>query len=137
MQERQETTCTVQLIQHDNDDHFVINMTSLHNAAQIRKILPCNLTAPKPLYENRKARHFEIASILRVTQAEKRECTKAKAKATREANKAKKRKQREHVSGDGLDRDADIESEEPISDGDDNVQEDNVQTGNKRRRTDL
>jgi hypothetical protein len=90
MQEREETARMIQLINHKDDGHFVINMTSLHNAAQIRKILPRHLIAPRPLYMDRLARHFEIAATLRVTQAEKREATKAKAKATRDANKAKK-----------------------------------------------
>jgi len=61
-----------------------------HNATLLRKILPRHLTAPKPLYVNRKARHCEIATGLRVTQAAKRSLTAAKSKATRDANKAKK-----------------------------------------------
>jgi hypothetical protein len=141
MQERQETTRTIQLLHHDNDDHFVINMTSLHNAAQIRKILPRNLTAPKPLYEDRKARHFEIASVLRITQAKKRECTKAKAKATREANQAKKRQQQQQVNGgDTSDGSSEVggegEGSDSDSDSDSGVEAaHNVRTGHKRRRT--
>jgi hypothetical protein len=91
MQERQETTCTISLISHQDDGHFVLNLHALHNAALIRQVLPRHLTSPKPLYNDRQARHFEIATKLRVTQALKRETTKAKGKATREANNAKKR----------------------------------------------
>jgi hypothetical protein len=91
MQERQETLRTISLIAHEDDGHFVINMHAFHNATLLRKILPRHLTAPKPLYIDRKARHFEIAAGLRVTQTEKRARTAAKAAATREANKAKKR----------------------------------------------
>src|ERR1700733_13931896 len=91
LQERQETTRSIQLIKHTDDGQFVINMTSLHNAAQIRKILPRHLSAPKSLYSDRKTYHFDIAATLRVSQSQKREQTKAKSKATREASKAKKK----------------------------------------------
>jgi hypothetical protein len=91
MQERQETSRTISLIAHEDDGHFVINMHAFHNATLLRKILPRHLTAPKPLYVDRKAHHFEIAAGLRVTQTEKRARTAAKAAATRQANKAKKR----------------------------------------------
>jgi hypothetical protein len=90
MQERQETTRTVSLIAHEDDEHFVMNLHALHNATLLRNILPRHLTAPKPLYADRKARHCEIATSLRVTQAAKRSLTAAKSKATRDANKAKK-----------------------------------------------
>jgi hypothetical protein len=134
MQERMETARTVQLIQHEGDDHFVINMTSLHNAAQLRKVLPRNLTAPKPLYSDRKARHFEIAMTLRVTQAEKRERTKAKSKATREAKKAKKPQQVPQIreSDEGSDSETDEGSDE-----EDGMLVNETRTGAKRRRTRL
>ena len=91
MQEWQETSRTISLITHKDNGHFVINMHAFHNATLLWKILPRHLTAPKPLYVDRKARHFAIAAGLQVTQAEKRARTAAKAAATREANKAKKR----------------------------------------------
>jgi hypothetical protein len=101
---------------------------------QIRKILPRSLTAPKPLYDDRRARHFEIASILRVTQAEKWELTKAKAKAMREANKARKYQQQR--DGNGGVRDGSIENEDSSSDRDADVQEGvhTVCAGTKRCR---
>jgi len=58
----------------------------------IWKFLPCHLTTPRPLYTNQTGQHYEIAGGLHVTQAEKRVCTAAKTKATKEANKAKKQK---------------------------------------------
>jgi hypothetical protein len=93
VQERQETSRTVSLIAHEDDGHFIVNLHALHNATLIRKMLPRHLIAPKPLYADRTARHYEIAAGLRVTQVEKRARTAAKTKATREANKARKQKQ--------------------------------------------
>jgi hypothetical protein len=98
MQERQQTSRMTSLIAHEDNGHFIVNLHALHNATLIRKILPRHLTAPKPLYSHRTARHYEIAAGLRVTQVEKRARTAAKAKATREANKAKKQKSRTTVA---------------------------------------
>ena len=87
MQERQATNRTVQMIDHSDDAHFVVNLHALHNATLIRKYLPRYLTAPKPLYADRQARHHEIAATLRILQTEKRAQSAAKAKATRQAKK--------------------------------------------------
>src|ERR1700732_1034538 len=87
MQERQQTSCTVSLISHEDDGHFVINMHALHNATLLRNILPRHLTAPKCLYTDRTVRHHEIAAQIRVTQVEKCARTAVKSKAMREANK--------------------------------------------------
>lgn len=139
MQEREETTRTVQLITHKDDGHFVINLTSLHNAAQIRKVLPRHLTAPRALYIDRRARHFEIAAKLRITQAEKWEQSKAKAKATRAANKAKKHDREAamevEIEGDAL-ADQISESESDVEDSEEEGNgSHNVQLRAKRRRT--
>jgi hypothetical protein len=88
-QEHHETSRMTDLIAHQDDDHFILNLHALHNATLIHKILPCHLTVPKPLYEDRQARHFEIAAELWVSQAEKRARSAAKAKATKAAKKAK------------------------------------------------
>lgn len=72
------------MICHEDDKHFVVNTHALHNATLLRKFLPHNLTAPKPLYNDRKARHHEIAATLWITQAEKRARTAVKQKATQD-----------------------------------------------------
>jgi hypothetical protein len=135
MQEREETIRMVQLINHKDDGQFVINMTGLHNAAQIRKILPRHLTAPKPLHTDRQAYHFEIAAKLRITQAQKREQTKAKAKATREANKAKK-KSREIAMQTRRDEgvESEIDDSDMESDSGDGDAAIITQRGSKRQR---
>ncbi|KAK0467035.1 uncharacterized protein EV420DRAFT_1636068 [Desarmillaria tabescens] len=90
LQERQVTERTSRALSHADDDHFVINTFGLHNAILVRKFLPRSLTAPKPLYMDRRSHHFEIASTLRTTQAAKRAQTQEKRKATLALNKARK-----------------------------------------------
>jgi hypothetical protein len=123
MQERQETSQNLSLIAHEDDGHFVINMHALHNASILRKVLPRELTAPKPLYTDRKAHHYKIAAGLRVTQSEKRARTAAKTKATNEANKRKK----QSTSTAAGERVPDVELDEPEA-------EDYDQGTGKRRR---
>ena len=87
VQERQETEQTVKSIYHEDDKHFVVNTHALHNVTLLHKFLPCNLTAPKSLYNDCEAKHHEIAAKLQVTQAEKHARTAAKQKATQDAKK--------------------------------------------------
>lgn len=54
------------------------------------RALPHVLTTPKPLYEDRRAQHYNVATCLRVSQAAKRNLTQQKRKATLAAKKAKK-----------------------------------------------
>lgn len=89
MQEREQTTRKLQLIAHEDDKHFVLNLHALHNVVLLRRALPRHLTIPIPLYQDRKAQHFAIAAQLRVSQADKRAKTAAKTKATRERNASK------------------------------------------------
>lgn len=110
VQERQATNRMVQLIGHNDDLHFVLNMHALHNATLIRKILPPHLTLPTLIYPDREARHFELATKLRVSQAEKRAATKAKRAATKNANLAKKAAQqamRGEANADAEDEESD------------------------------
>ena len=89
-QERQTTNRQISLVAHNDDDHFIINMHAFHNAGLIRKALPRSLVAPTPLYNDSRARHFELAVHLREAQTVKRATTKSKAAATCALNKAKK-----------------------------------------------
>jgi hypothetical protein len=91
VQERQETAQTTKMICHEDDKHFVVNTHALHNATLLQKFLPRNLTALKPLYDDRKARHHEIATTLWITQAEKCARTAVKRKATQDGKKQKAR----------------------------------------------
>ncbi|KAJ7435722.1 hypothetical protein B0H11DRAFT_2366659, partial [Mycena galericulata] len=87
MQERQETSRTMKLLAHADDQHFVINMAAIHNATLLRRNLPVSLTVPRPLYLDRKAHHDEVAIGLRAAQTRKRSRTQAKRRATLKAKK--------------------------------------------------
>jgi hypothetical protein len=52
VQECQETSRTIQLLEHGDDEHFIINMVGLHNASLLCCNLPVALTVPRPLYLN-------------------------------------------------------------------------------------
>ncbi|KAJ6608328.1 hypothetical protein B0H10DRAFT_2303295 [Mycena sp. CBHHK59/15] len=90
VQERQETSQSTQLISHGDDDHFLINMAALHNATLLRRALPIALTVPRPIYLDRRAHHYGIATGLRVSQVMKRARTQEKRKATMAAKALKK-----------------------------------------------
>ena len=122
------TSRTSKLIAHEDSSHFVLNMHALHNAHLLRRILPQELVAPKPLYDDRTTRHYEIATSLQVTQSEKRAHTAANRKAT---NNAKKSKKETHVPSDG---------EAPESEGEnaqDNEQVGEATSGRKHHWTNI
>jgi hypothetical protein len=74
-------------VDHASDNFYFLNMHALHNAAQIRKVLPRHLTAPSYIFPNRQQHHVAIAQNLQITGPKKRAEAKAKAKETREKNK--------------------------------------------------
>ncbi|KAJ7691617.1 hypothetical protein B0H17DRAFT_1159782 [Mycena rosella] len=87
IQERQETSQSTKLISHADDNHFIINMSALHNATLLRRALPVALTVPRRLYLDRKAHHYTIAAGLQVSQVVKHARTQEKRKATMAAKK--------------------------------------------------
>ncbi|THU93261.1 hypothetical protein K435DRAFT_861654 [Dendrothele bispora CBS 962.96] len=86
-QERRDTSRHIAVIDHVDDDNFVINTHALHNAVLLRELLPRNLTEPKPIHQDRQAYHFEVATRYRVGQEEKRKSTAEKCKTTMAAKK--------------------------------------------------
>lgn len=107
-------------------------MYALHNANLVRKAIPRELTAPKPLYANRKAHHDKIATTLRVSQTAKRVITQAKRKATLDAKKAKKLTEQGGLL-DSSDGEAEDSGEDDNGDMD-IVEVQASQRGRKRRR---
>ncbi|KAJ3726425.1 hypothetical protein DFJ43DRAFT_568517 [Lentinula guzmanii] len=97
IQERQVTERTQLLLQHSDDDNFVVNMYALHNAMLLRQALPRELSQPIPLYSDRQLRHAEVARILVVDQAKKRAHTQEKTQATRK----RKKEEAEKLTQDG------------------------------------
>ncbi len=79
-----------QLISHEDEDHFIINMFGLHNATLLRCALPRALIAPSALHSDRHGHHKELAAKLRIAQSTKRKRTQEKRMATAATNKAKK-----------------------------------------------
>ncbi|KAF8914285.1 hypothetical protein CPB84DRAFT_1811643 [Gymnopilus junonius] len=73
MQERVESGLFQTYIEHQPVDRFVINTHAFHNAHLLRTTLPRSLIAPILLYENREAKHIEIAKDLRTTQDSKQQ----------------------------------------------------------------
>jgi hypothetical protein len=80
-QERHLTERVVQLIQHSDDSHFVLNMHAIHNAHLLRRVLPRHLIQPRHLHEDRLAFHTEAALRLSRTKAEKKAAEQAKKTA--------------------------------------------------------
>lgn len=97
------------IIAHADDNHFIVNLYGPHNANLTRKAIPRELFAPIPLYADRQAHHYEVASILRVSQTSKRAITQAKRKATLAANQARKQAARREIEGSSSDDGADLE----------------------------
>jgi hypothetical protein len=90
MQERVESGQTEHFIEHKDVPHYIINTHAFHNAHLLRETLPRSLTAPIPLFQDRKVKHFEIAAKLRETQG-----------AKRQAAEKKKEQMKEGLGGDG------------------------------------
>ncbi|KAJ7195229.1 hypothetical protein GGX14DRAFT_377253 [Mycena pura] len=120
IQERTETSQTISLLAHRDDSHFVVNMAALHNATQLRRVLPRALTVPRPIYADRKAHHVERAAVLRQSQIVKRAETQEKRRATL----AKKAEQ-------GKARKVPAVTEAEVDEGE---QEDEGQAGDTRRK---
>jgi hypothetical protein len=88
MQERVKSGLFQAYIEHQPVDRFVINTHAFHNAHLLRISLPRSLVAPILLYENREAKHIEIATDLRNMQEVKR--TAAKVRAAQKKQEAMK-----------------------------------------------
>ncbi|KAJ7354128.1 hypothetical protein DFH08DRAFT_912734 [Mycena albidolilacea] len=89
-QERSQSKLTQKIISHSDTSRFLINMHALHNAHLIRETLPRHLTAPRQLFSDRCAKHFEFAAALREVGPEKRALTAARGQATKARNKQDK-----------------------------------------------
>ncbi|KAJ6545514.1 hypothetical protein B0H19DRAFT_1212296 [Mycena capillaripes] len=89
-QERSESKLTRKIRAHKDDSRFLLNTHALHNAHLVRETLPRSLTAPKPCFADRHAKHSEFASALREVGPEKRAQATARGQATKARNKQDK-----------------------------------------------
>ncbi|KAJ7729682.1 hypothetical protein DFH07DRAFT_994762, partial [Mycena maculata] len=86
-QEREETDRNVSLIQHSDDDHFIINMAGLHNFVKLCRTLGPSLTDLKPLHPDRVAFHKKASAKAQETRSKGRKKTAEKRRAAAAAKK--------------------------------------------------
>ena len=79
MQERVESALFESHIEHQPVEQFIINTHAFHNAHLLRKILPRHLIAPVPLFQDRKAKHNELARSLQAVRTVKQTANKVRA----------------------------------------------------------
>ncbi|KAJ7310800.1 hypothetical protein DFH08DRAFT_643161, partial [Mycena albidolilacea] len=60
-QEREATDRETSLIKHADDDHFVLNLSALHNFVRVCRALPRHMTALEPLIQDRVKFHKEAS----------------------------------------------------------------------------
>lgn len=86
IQEHQETSQTIPVIEHVDNNRFVINMHAFHNAALLRTALGRDLTQPVPITANRAEWLKGKAGEARTMLVDKHARTVAKAAETRAKN---------------------------------------------------
>ncbi|KZV86368.1 hypothetical protein EXIGLDRAFT_622070, partial [Exidia glandulosa HHB12029] len=87
-QEREETSRTIPVIEHADNDRFIVNMHAFHNAQLLRIALGRNLSRPIRRTENRSEWLQEKAQEARTILIDKHEQAQEKAAETRARNKA-------------------------------------------------
>jgi hypothetical protein len=86
VQERLQSDVIETFIIHEPLSRYIINTHSFHNPHLLRQVVPRSLIAPIPVFNDRRAKHAELAATLRNSNA----CRREKLKAQREAKKADK-----------------------------------------------
>lgn len=80
MQEREQTTRHVATVDHNNDDHFIVNMHNLQRPHILRRIFGYK-SHSIPSLVDRKSTHNELASTIRSKAAEKEKQAAEKRRA--------------------------------------------------------
>ena len=81
VQDRTDSEAMEQFLIHEPIDRYLINTHSFHNADLLREALPRSRVAPQPMFNDREAKHHELAALLRVSQSERRDQLKAQREA--------------------------------------------------------
>lgn len=92
-QERQETSIIEHYIQHADDDHFLVNMYSLHQPHLLCSTLPLSLQKVELDHPNSRAFHDQVSHGLTEGRAQKRVNASEKRQATLASKKKDKEKQ--------------------------------------------
>ncbi|KAJ7314549.1 hypothetical protein DFH08DRAFT_917807 [Mycena albidolilacea] len=77
-QECEETNRNISLIHHSNNDHFIVNMSALHNSVKLRRALPRSFTQVKLLVADCVAFYKIVSEKARVLQTKGRNKTAKK-----------------------------------------------------------
>ncbi|KAF7291413.1 hypothetical protein MIND_01285900 [Mycena indigotica] len=88
-QEREDTLRDISLIKHVDDDNFVLNLGSVHNFAELTRVLPRSLYNLKPQHSDRLQFHTEMAAKAGSARLSTREKTAEKRRATAARKKQK------------------------------------------------
>ncbi|KAK7028584.1 hypothetical protein R3P38DRAFT_2776286 [Favolaschia claudopus] len=133
VQEREETNRTMTLIQHSDDDHFVINMAGLHNFVHVCRSLPRALVRLKPLHADRKEFHRKMAALARSTHTTKR----AKTAQRRRETAAAKRKGAEEAAAAAAEAEEAARRAEEGEEDDSEQDQNEEETGCRRSSRDV
>ncbi|KAJ7351946.1 hypothetical protein DFH08DRAFT_913107 [Mycena albidolilacea] len=79
-QECEETNRNISLIHHSNNDHFIVNMSALHNSVKLRRALPRSFTQVKLLVADCVAFYKIVSEKARVLQTKGPEANAAAKK---------------------------------------------------------
>ncbi|KZV92613.1 hypothetical protein EXIGLDRAFT_749574 [Exidia glandulosa HHB12029] len=125
-QERQDSTVQVPAWAHTDKACFVINTHALHNALQLREMLPRALTQPRPIWSDRNTELQKLAGTALQKFTEKEQRRQEKSKATRKRNQQNRNDAQEPAAAaedeTGMEEEQDevdeeVEVEEPEASG--------------------
>ena len=97
IQEREATTNTVQGVIHTDDDHFIVNVHSLHNPQVNRGLFKAEFYAP-PSIHDRQTLHHNLAAIIRENEKKKAATRKSKMTLVKATNSNEPRHQTSNTS---------------------------------------
>ncbi|KDQ28455.1 hypothetical protein PLEOSDRAFT_1041925, partial [Pleurotus ostreatus PC15] len=98
-QEREDTGLMDACIEHKPVHQFIINLHAFHNAHLLRTVLPRSLSAPIPLFDDRRSKHNELAASLRVSQTDKRAQQKVRQGENKRKRDAEKQRTQSGANG--------------------------------------
>ena len=90
-QERTTTSRTVNIIEHNDNEHFIVNVQALHNVNLVRAVFPDIYYDIPPVTEDRNNFHNSNAEILWKKAGLQKATTKARRDALKVLNVANKR----------------------------------------------